>query len=248
MAGTVAVSSTASFTGGLLGDWSISYSSGASDLWLQSVTIDLGPSAGHLKFDTYSGAGSTFGSQTSEDIGNFGGTDVTTGLSGISATGQALDGGTLVTFSFLDFAPGDVFKFSADVDKPDPVLTPLENCSGLKNLALLACQGYNVGVTTANSAALLAAQTVGPNQMAGATVTFTFGGTNYTSTPIGGAFQPVTLQSILTGLAQGQGLAVFNTTADPGEGGVMTPEPACMATFGAGMGLLLALAGRRRRV
>ena len=245
MAGTVAVTTSASFTGVTLGDWSFSYTSGAPDLFLKSVTIDLGPSAGALRFDTYSGPGSTFGSQTSEDISGISltGPGTPSLLSGY-ASGQALDGGTLVTFSFLDFTPGDVFRFSADVDK-NLVVYVVQNCNGLRGTAWATCQLYNLGVPAANLAAPGVAQTVGPNQMAGAAVTFTFGGANYNTTPVIGTFQPVTLQSIITGLAGGDGVVVFNSNATT-NADVTTPEPACLATFGAGLGLLLALARRRR--
>ena len=245
MADTIAVTSSASFTGGLTNSWSFGYTSGASDLFLQSITIDLSPT--DLKFDTYAGVGSTFGSLSALDISgiSFSGPGTPSLLSGY-ASGQSLDGGTLVTFSFLDFAQGDAFQFSADVDHPDPALLVIQDCSLKTGLAKLRCLAANGVATTTNNALLLAAQAVGPSGMAGALVTFQFGGTNYNTASIQGAFQPLTFGDLLTGISKGEGVGAFDakaaTSAD-----VSTPEPACVATFGAGLGLLLALAGRRRR-
>ena len=81
---------------------------------------------------------------------------------------------------------------------------------------------------------------------AGAVVTFTFGGINYNTTPIQGVFQRVTLRDIVLGLANGEGAVVFNSNAGT-NADVNTPEPASVATLGAGLGLLLVLAGRRHR-
>ena len=131
--------------------------------------LDLGPT--DLRFDSAAGG---FGSGTFKDVGGFAGTDTTTGLSGISATGADLDGGTLLTFSFTNFQAGSIFRFSSDVDHPDPVLLSLVSCAGKTGLALIACNAGNLTRTATNDAHLLAAQTVGPNQMAGALVTFNF--------------------------------------------------------------------------
>ena len=68
--------------------------------------------------------------------------------------------------------------------------------------------------------------------MAGAQVTFHFAGDGYDDQTVNGTFQPFTF-------TLGNGLI---STAD-----VSTPEPASMATFGAGLGLLLSIAARRRR-
>jgi hypothetical protein len=234
----VAVTSSASFAGGLLGTWSISYASGAPDLFLQKVTIDLGPA--NLAFDTY--AGGTFGSLTAQDIGgtSFTGSG-TPSVSGISATGQALDGGSVVTFSFLDFTPGNVFHFSADVDRPNPTLLPLLTCGRWD----VVCALTNLDRTATNDANLLQAQLAFSNQMAGATVTFQFGGLNYNTAGVQATFPVVTLLDVILGLAQGQGLVAFNANAGT-SADVTTPEPSSLVTFGAGMGLLLALARRRR--
>ena len=216
MASATTVISGAAFTGGLTGTWQIEYTSGASDLFLKSVTIDLTHT--DLRFDTVSGG---FGSLSSLDVSGIGLSGPgTPSLVNDYARGAALDGGTLLTFSFLDFAPGDSFQFSVDVDHPDPLPGPL---LGLRRLA---------------------AQTVGPNGMAGALVTFTFGGTNYNTTPIKAVFPVVTLLDIITGLARGEGVVAFNNNTGT-NGDVSNPEPACLATFGAGLGLLIALARRR---
>jgi MYXO-CTERM domain-containing protein len=224
-AGTVGVTGSASFLGGLNGGWSFQYTSDTPGLTLESIVLDLSPT--DLRFDTAPGG---FGSLSYKDVGGFAGTDVTTGLSGISATGAALDGGTILTFTFTNFLSGSIFQFTSDVDHPDPTLLALQNCAGKTGLALVLCNAANVPKIATNDARLLAAQTVGPNQMAGANVTFHFTGDGYDEQTVNGTFQPFSL---------GNGLF---STAD-----VSTPEPASIATFALGLGVLLALAARRRR-
>jgi MYXO-CTERM domain-containing protein len=68
--------------------------------------------------------------------------------------------------------------------------------------------------------------------MAGANVTFHFTGDGYDEQIVNGTFQPFTF-------TLGNGII---STAD-----VSTPEPASIATFALGLGVLLALAARRRR-
>jgi hypothetical protein len=211
----------------LNGGWAFQYTSAAPGLSLESIVLDLSPT--DLRFDTAAGG---FGSLSYKDVGGFAGTDTTTGLSGISATGVGLDGATILTFTFTNFLSGSIFQFTSDVDHPDPTLLSLQNCAGKTGLALVACNAGNLTRTATNDARLLAAQTVGPNQMAGALVTFRFAGEGYEEQTVNGTFQPFTF-----GL--GNGLV---STAD-----VSTPEPASMATFGAGLGLILALAARRHR-
>lgn len=120
MANATTVVSGAAFTGGLTGTWQIEYTSGAPDLFLKSITIDLSPT--DLKFDTVTGG---FGSLSSLDVSgiSLSGSGSPSLESGY-ASGAALDGGTLLTFSFLDFAPGDIFNFSVDVDHPNPPVRP----------------------------------------------------------------------------------------------------------------------------
>src|SRR5690349_2094685 len=101
MASPLAIDGQASFLGGLNGSWSFQFNSDAVGLTLDSIVVDLSPT--DLRFDTAAGG---FGSLSFLDIGNFGGSDTTTGLSGISATGAALDGATLLTFTFNDFTSG----------------------------------------------------------------------------------------------------------------------------------------------
>jgi hypothetical protein len=127
---------------------------------------------------------------------------------------------------------GSIFQFTSDVDHPDPTLLSLQNCTGKSGIALLTCNAGNITRTATNDARLLAAQTVGPNQMAGALVTFHFAADTYQEQTVNGTFQPFTF-----GLGNG-----IISTAD-----VSTPEPASMATFSAGLGLLLVLAVRRCR-
>jgi hypothetical protein len=225
------VSATASFTGGLIGNWSFQYVSGASDLFLQSITIDLTPT--NLSFDTAPGG---FGSLTSQDICCFGGTDTTTGLTGESASGAALDGGQLLTFYFSNFLPTDTFQFTLDVDHPNPTLTPLRNCTGLTGLALIGCNAANLGINTANNAALLTAQTVLTNAMSNALVTFQFGGTGYETGSFTETFGTVNLRDLINGQTGSS-----NTV----NGNVQLPEPGTVALIGAG--LVLLGAWRRKR-
>jgi hypothetical protein len=226
-AGTVTVEATASYnvllSGG--GSWSFSYLSGDPGLILQSLTIDLGPTGG-LAFDTAPGG---FGSQGSQNIGNFNGSDVTTGLTGYTpAGGAALDGGTTVTFTFNDFRPGETFQFDADVDHPNPVLT---NCTGKSGFALLTCN-------LQNTVALTSAQTVTANQMANANVTFVFGGPGFVTGSSTGTFGPVTLRDILS---EGPGNHI-----DISSPAVAAPEPASLSMMGGGLLLAAGLMRRKR--
>ena len=178
MAGTIAGS--ASFLGGLNGTWSFQFTSDMPGMSLQSIVLDLKrPEAREVVRRLL----------TTSDflVENFR-PDTTTGLSGISATGSTLDGGTILTFSFTNFQSGSFFRFSSDVDHPDPALLSLLNCAGKTGLALLACNATNITRTATNDARLLAAQTVGPNGMADALVTFNFGGDGYDPMTISGTF------------------------------------------------------------
>jgi hypothetical protein len=152
MAATVSITGSASFLGGLNGTWSFQYTSDAVGLSLQSIVLDLGPT--DLRFDTAAGG---FGSGSYKDVGGFAGTDTTTGLSGISATGLGLDGGTVLTFSFNNFSSGSLFRFSSDVDHPDPLLLSLLNCAGKTGAAFLLCNATNIARTATNDARLLPA-------------------------------------------------------------------------------------------
>jgi hypothetical protein len=236
----ITVSATASFNGGLLGAanaWSFQYVSGAPGLNLSGITIDLSPTA--LRFDTAAGG---FGSLGNTDVGSFGGSDVTTGLSAISATGGAIDGGQLLTFSFLDFTPGENFQFVADVDHPDPALVALRNCSALTGLAATVCNAQNLAANATNATRLVAADSVSSNAMANAKITMTFSGTGYDTFSVTGTFQTVTLLQIIQGLAGGQGTGAFGNTAS-----IQNPEPESLILMGAGLGLMaLAMIKRKR--
>ena len=228
-AGTVQVDATASFTGGLLGSWSFQYVSGASDLSLESIEIDLAPT--DLAFDAGPGG---FGSLSYEDFSPAAGTTLPTSE---SATGSALDGGQGATFYFDSFGQGGSFQFGLDVDHPNPTLTALKICSGTK-VQIALCNLTNAAITAANDAALLGAQTVTSNQMAGATVTFTFGGPAYDTTSFTETFGHVTVQDIINGQT--------DSTANIDDGDVLTPEPGTIAMFGAGLAGLGVLRRRRR--
>ena len=74
------------------------------------------------------------------------------------------------------------------------MLLSLQNCAGKTGLALAACTLANAGRTATNDARLLAAQTVGPNEMAGARVAFHFAGDGYEEQTVNGTFQPLQLR------------------------------------------------------
>ncbi len=235
MAAPVGISASASFLGGASGSWSFEYTAGAPDLYLQKITIDLSPT--ELHFDTWALG---FGSLAHEDVGSFSGTETTTGLWETSATGVTLDGGGLLSFSFHNFLPGMGFQFRADVDRPDPTLLPLLDCSGLGRVARAICNATNATRTAANNVSLLAAEWVGPNAMAGATVSFQFGGPDYATRTVTGTFGSVTLRDVIERLSDGDGDDAFASEAD-----AEAPEPATLAMFGAGLGAVVLL--RRRR-
>lgn len=215
------VSVSASFTGGTGGSWSFDYVSGAADLYLQQLTIDLGPT--NLGFDTAAGG---FGALSYTDVGNFAGSDVTTGLGVISpGTGAALDGGTLLTLNFSDFTPGDIFQFDADVDHFP------RDCTGLHLLALAACNAANTAV---------ARQFVGPNGVNGAVITYVFGGAGYDTTSFTGEFGRVTLRDIVQNLVNGNNPP--NTTGSSTD---IAPEPATWTGLAGGLFLIAGLLRRR---
>jgi hypothetical protein len=222
------VSANASFTGGVNGTWKFQYTSSAPGPDLESIAINLATT--DLAFDTASGG---FGYLSNLPVGNFRYSDPATT---VTSTFGGADGGTWVLFNFSNFLPGDTFQFSADVDRTDSKYQPVSCASGLAGALCRLTNGANA--TTA--------ELVGPNLMAGAEVTFTFGGGGggdiggYPTTTLTGTFQQVTFQEIIQGLVGGKGVDSFDTNAD-----ASAPEPASVATFGVGLGLILAL--RRRR-
>lgn len=221
------VTTLATFTGGIFGTWDFTFTSGPADLQLLQITIDLSPT--DLRFDT--APGGVFGSLTSLDIGDYQGTDVSTGLYGIlPGTGADLDNGQLLTFQFDDFTAGETFHFTGDVDNPNPTLTSLNTCSG-RPLAVALCNVRNALITAQNDARLLAAALVTSEEFAGAQVTYTFGGPGfYTS-----EFPPGEFESA-------GGVRDVSSSEDDVQA---TPEPATFVSLAAGVLLLGCL--RRRR-
>ncbi len=223
------VGASATFGGGIYGTWDFAFTSGPADLYLQQITIDLSPT--NVRFDTAPGG---FGSLTYLDVGGYEGTDATTGLYQIlPGTGAVLDGGSLLTFDFNDFTAGDTFHFTADVDNPNPTLTPLQDCSGLRPLAKAACLAQNAAITAANDARLAAAQLVTAQEFGGATVTYTFGGPGFYTSEFTGAFSP------------DGGLHIFGSSSGVLDSVQATPEPATCVSLAAGL-LLLGLRLLRR--
>lgn len=222
----VAVSGVASFTGGVFGDWVFQYNTGASDLFLQQIRIDL--SGANLRFDTAAGG---FGFIASQDIGGFGGTDVATGLTSITpGTGAALDGQSEVFFDFSDFTPLTTpFSFLGDVDQ-NLSLIPLRNCTGLPLGQRLACLFANaVTIPAQNAAIRLDASLVTGPEFSGVGLRLTFGGPGYVTTDVYTTFEN----------AGGN----YDLAAWSGE--VHTPEPGTLGLLGGGL-LLLSLCARRR--
>jgi hypothetical protein len=214
---------------------------GDPGIFLQQITIDLSPT--DVRFDTAAGG---FGSLGYQDVGGFVGTDATTGLSSISANGAALDGGSLLTFTFANFALNDTFTFSADVDHPNPTLQPLANCNGLKPGPKLLCNLSNDGITASNDALLVAADTVLSAQLSTAQVTFQFGGPGYETTSVTDPLQAATLRSIIDGLQNGDGGSSFASTTAPTTD-VVAPEPFTVAAPLIGLAFF-GLVWRRQRL
>ena len=102
------VESTATFTGGIFGDFSIAYNNGPANLKLQSVTFDL---ATPLFVDpTFASPGALLPLPLTALSGS-----AATGFSGSSGI---IDGSTSFTVSFNDFGAGETFSFALDVDGP----------------------------------------------------------------------------------------------------------------------------------
>jgi hypothetical protein len=223
------VDASATFSGGTYGTWNFDFTSGPAGLYLQQITIDL--SATDVRFNT---APVGFASSTWLNVGDYQGTNVTTGLYGIlPGTGAVLDGGSLLTFDFNDFTAGDTFHFTAGLDNPEPTLTPLHNCTGLGPIARAACLASNAVITAENNARLAAALIVNAREFSGATVTYTFGGPGFYTSETTGAFSPDGGLRIL-GAASG---VVAEVQA--------IPEPATCGTVAGG--LVLAGVGLMRK-
>jgi MYXO-CTERM domain-containing protein len=230
LADSFPVAATASFTG-INNTWNFSYTSGDPGIFLQQITIDLSPT--DVRFDSAPGG---FGSLGSQDVGNFGGTDTTTGLTTISATGAALDGGSLLTFTLANLTAGDNFTFSVDVDHPNPTLQNLANCGILSGLAKVGCLASNAVKTGANNLALLGADTVLSAQLANAEVTFQFGGPGFITDSVTGPLQAPTISQIVNGLRNGDGGGSFSSNTGITDQ-VNLPEPGTWAMGAAGLAL-----------
>jgi len=203
----------------MLDTWNFEYVSGAPGVDLQQITIDLSPT--NVRFNTAPGG---FGANEGyQDVGNFSGTKVTTGLLPTFLHGAGLDGGSLLTFTFTNFTVGDNFTFSADVDHPDPTLVSTSTCNGLAPVAKAICLAIVAGE---NTALVAAAETVLNSELANADVTFEFGGPGYISSTL---TEPLVVA----------------------EGGIMqpvsTPEPATLAMGLAGIALLAGFRWKSRR-
>jgi len=219
---TIPVTGTAAFVTGI-DTWSFTYTTGAPGVYLQSITVDLSPT--DVLFNTAPGG---FGAYTGtyEDVTPLLGSGTTTGLSSVTPSGAALDGGNKVTFAFNDFTVGDTFTFSAGVAGPAPNLLLLQDCSSLTGIAKVACLAANALKTTENAAAILAAETVLPSQVANADITFNFGGPDI----VPGTVTDPLSTAFLSGASTS----------------VQAPEPATMAMMGAA-GLALLLSRLRKR-
>ena len=219
---TIPVTGTAAFVTGI-DTWSFTYTTGAPGVYLQSITVDLSPT--DVLFNTAPGG---FGAYTGtyEDVTPLLGSGTTTGLSSVTPSGAALDGGNKVTFAFNAFTVGDTFTFSAGVAGPAPNLLLLQDCSSLTGIAKVACLAANALKTTENAAAILAAETVLPSQVANADITFNFGGPDI----VPGTVTDPLSTAFLSGASTS----------------VQAPEPATMAMMGAA-GLALLLSRLRKR-
>src|SRR5947209_14402731 len=109
-AASVAVSGESEFTGGLFGHWSHTYTTGAPNLFIQSITIDVSPNS--MIYDTVltpPGAGLPQNFATTSDGG--------TSFTGFNPSGAALDGQSVVVLSFSNFTPGKTYEHVGDVDQ-----------------------------------------------------------------------------------------------------------------------------------
>jgi hypothetical protein len=102
------VQSSATFTGGIFGDFSVAFNNGPAGLKLQSVTFDLGMP---LFVDpTFVPPGALLPLPFTPLSGS--------AVTGFSGTTGIVDGSTSFTLSFNDFSAGEAFSFALDVDGP----------------------------------------------------------------------------------------------------------------------------------
>ncbi|MFN7918788.1 MAG: PEP-CTERM sorting domain-containing protein [Bryobacteraceae bacterium] len=168
-AAPVLVSGSSSFSGGILGSWSHSFTTGSPDVSIQSIQIILKPG---LFFDTAAAAPGFLANQNVA-TSNLGGT----GFTGFSASGATLDGGNAVTLTFTNFTPGKTYTHVGDVDQ---ALT-LQNCNGLGGVALAACIAQNALITAD-------ASSVSGAEFAGSQIVVIIGGVGYTPLVLTAAF------------------------------------------------------------
>ncbi|MGE5647414.1 MAG: hypothetical protein ACM336_16655 [Acidobacteriota bacterium] len=227
--GATPIDVSGTFRGGAYGTWDFGFT-GPAGLYLQSISIDLSPTG--LKFDTADGG---FGFSDSRDVGDYQGTDASTGLSQVlPGTGAALDGGQSLTFFFTDFTAGETFHFTADIDG-NPTLAPLRDCSSLPILQRPGCIAQNLQVTIQNDLLKAQAAFVSPQDFSGALVTYTFGGQGYYTTQFTAPFEPAGGLRIL-GSVNG-----IQADVQP------TPEPATFLPIGIGLLALGAFKLRSRK-
>lgn len=141
--------------------WVHTYSGGAPGLQIEQIGINLGGSG--LIFDTVTGGP---GALLGQGIGTVAG-GALTGFAGASPSNAALDGGTVLTLAFTDFAVGEAYSHTGDVDQT-------ASCAGLGPIATGIC-------ITAN------ATNTGP-ELAGIQLLVTLGGPGYVTTTLPGVF------------------------------------------------------------
>jgi hypothetical protein len=220
-AAAATVSGSVSFSGGVLGSWSIGFASDSPTLELKQAAIQLPAGFG---FDTQLGG---FGYLAAQDFAKTGG-GATASLT--PATTAARDGATLLILDFTGFtASSGPFLFNLDVDGT-AVLQPLQNCGVYPALSAqrIACNIQNGIAIVANGIAVTNASLVNGGEIAGTQAALSFGW----SDPV-----PPQLVATLSNLGGNNARGDFR--------GVVTPEPSAAALAAAGLAALLLLKRRK---